>query len=43
MKLINKELHITEADYRRFGAADSVKAEEFYHKLIEDGEIPNNY
>lgn len=43
MKLINKELDITEADYRRFGAADSAKAEEFYQKLIEDGEIPNNY
>lgn len=43
MKLINKELHITEADYRRFGAADNSKAEEFYQKLIEDGEIPNNY
>ena len=43
MKLINKELDINEADYRRFGAADSAKAEEFYQKLIEDGEIPNNY
>ncbi len=43
MKLINKELDITESDYRRFGAADSAKAEEFYQKLIEDGEIPNNY
>ena len=43
MKLINKELDITEADYRRFGAADSAKADEFYQKLIEDGEIPNNY
>lgn len=43
MKLINKELDITEADYRRYGAADNVKAEEFYQKLIEDGEIPNNY
>lgn len=43
MKLINKELDITEADYRRFGAADSAKAEEFYQKLIENGEIPNNY
>ena len=43
MKLINKELDITEADYRRFGAADSAKAEEFYQKLIEDGEIANNY
>ena len=43
MKLINKELDITEADYRRFGAADSAKAEEFYQKLIEEGEIPNNY
>lgn len=43
MKLINKELDITEADYRRFGAADNSKAEEFYQKLIEDGEIPNNY
>lgn len=43
MKLINKELDITEADYRRFGAADSAKAEEFYQKLIEDGDIPNNY
>lgn len=43
MKLINKELDITEADYRRFGAADSAKAEEFYQKLIDDGEIPNNY
>lgn len=43
MKLINKELDINEADYRRFGATDSAKAEEFYQKLIEDGEIPNNY
>lgn len=43
MKLINKELDITEVDYRRFGAADTSKAEEFYQKLIEDGEIPNNY
>ena len=43
MKLINKEFDITEADYRRFGAADTAKAEEFYQKLIEDGEIPNNY
>lgn len=43
MKLINKELDITESDYRRFGAADNAKAEEFYQKLIEDGEIPNNY
>lgn len=43
MKLINKELDITEVDYRRFGAADTAKAEEFYQKLIEDGEIPNNY
>lgn len=43
MKLINKELDITEVDYRRFGAADNAKAEEFYQKLIEDGEIPNNY
>lgn len=43
MKLINNELDITEADYRRFGAADSAKADEFYQKLIEDGEIPNNY
>lgn len=43
MKLINKELDITEADYRRFGAVDSAKAEEFYQKLIEEGEIPNNY
>ena len=43
MKLINKELDITEADYRRFGSADNAKAEEFYQKLIENGEIPNNY
>ena len=43
MKLINKELDITESDYRRFGAADNAKAEKFYQKLIEDGEIPNNY
>lgn len=43
MKLINKELDITEADYLRFGSADNAKAEEFYQKLIENGEIPNNY
>lgn len=43
MKLIKKELDITEADFRKFGAADNAKAWEFYQKLIDSGEIPNNY
>lgn len=43
MKLIEKELDITEADYRKFGAADNTKAQEFYSILIGDEEIPNNF
>lgn len=43
MKLIKKKLDITEADFRKFGAADNAKAWEFYQKLIDSGEIPNNY
>ncbi len=43
MKLIKKELDITEADFRKFGASDNAKAWEFYQKLIDSGEIPNNY
>lgn len=43
MKLIKKELDITEADFRKFGAADNAKAWEFYQKIIDSGEIPNNY
>lgn len=43
IKLIKKELDITEADFRKFGAADNAKAWEFYQKLIDSGEIPNNY
>ncbi len=43
MKLIEKELDITEADYRKFGAADNAKAQEFYQKLIDEGAIPNNF
>ena len=43
MKLIKKELDITEADYRKFGAADNTKAQEFYSILIGDEEIPNNF
>lgn len=43
MKLIQKELNISESDYRKFGAADNAKAQEFYRMLIDDGEIPNNF
>lgn len=43
MKLIKKELDITEADFRQFGAADNATAQEFYQMLIDDGEIPNNF
>ena len=43
MKLIEKELDITEADYRKFGAADNTKAQEYYQKLIDEGAIPNNF
>lgn len=43
MKLIEKELEITEADYRKFGAADNTKAQEFYSILIGGEEIPNNF
>ena len=43
MKLIKKELDITEADYRKFGASDNTKAQEFYSILIGDEEIPNNF
>lgn len=43
MKLIKKELDITEADFRKFGAEDNAKAQEFYSILIGDEEIPNNF
>ena len=43
MKLIEKELDITEADYRKFGAADNTKAQEFYSMLIGDEEIPKRW
>ena len=43
MKLIKKELDITEADYRKFGAADNTKAQEYYQKLIDEGAISNNF
>lgn len=43
MKLIEKELDITESDYRKFGAADNTKAQEYYQKLIDEGAIPNNF
>lgn len=43
IKLIEKELDITESDYRKFGAADNTKAQEFYSILIGDEEIPNNF
>ena len=43
MKLIEKELDITEADYRKFGAEDNAKAQEYYQKLIDEGAIRNNF
>lgn len=43
MKLIEKELDITESDYRKFGAAENTKAQEYYQKLIDEGAIPNNF
>lgn len=43
MKLIKKELDITEADFRKFGAEDNAKAQEYYQKLIDEGAIPNNF
>lgn len=34
--MIKKELDIDEGDFRKFGAADNSKAQEFYQKLIND-------
>ena len=36
--MFKKELDIDEGDFRKFGAADNSKAQEFYQKLI-DGEL----
>ena len=45
IEVIQKELDITEADYRKFGADDNTRAKAFYEMLIDPnrGEIPNNY
>ena len=34
--MFKKELDIDEGDFRKFGAADNSKAQEFYQKLIND-------
>lgn len=45
LKTINEKLGISERDYRRFGAADNVRAKAFYEMLIDSlkGSIPNNF
>lgn len=45
LKTINEKLGISERDYRRFGAADNVRAKAFYEMLIDPlkGSIPNNF
>ena len=45
IELIQKELDISEADYRKFGAEDNERAKAFYEMLIDPskGTIPNNY
>ena len=40
LDMFKKELNIDEADFRKFGAADNTKAQEFYELLIT-GELPN--
>ncbi len=43
LDMFKEELDIDESGFRLFGAADNTKAQEFYRKLISDGEIPNNF
>ena len=40
LDMFKKELNIDEDDFRKFGAADNEKAQEFYQLLITD-ELPN--
>ncbi len=45
IEVIQKELDISEADYRQSGKADNERAKAFYEMLIDPsrGAIPNNY